>query len=106
MAIFILILALILAIISVVFAIQNPFIVTAALFGFSMKGSLALFVLIGVGVGFLIGILVMLPSVLKGAIKVSQHRKQISGLEKTLNAQKAKAVEAEAPDSETVSKEQ
>ena len=106
MAIFILILALILAIISVVFAIQNPFIVTATFFTLSMKGSLALFVLIGVGVGILIGILVMLPGVLKGAIKVSQHRKQISDLEKTLNAQKAKAVETEAPDPEAASKEQ
>lgn len=106
MAIFILILTLILAIVSVIFAIQNPVIVTATLFSLSMKGPLALFVLIGIGVGILIGVLVMLPSVLKGAITVSQHRKQISGLEKTLNAQKAKAVEPAESDSEEVSKEQ
>jgi len=106
MAIFILILTLILAIVAVIFAIQNPVIVTATFFTLSMKGSLALFVLIGIGVGILIGVLIMLPSVLKGAIKVSQHRKQISGLEKTLNAQKAKAVEAVEPEPEEVSKEQ
>lgn len=106
MAIFILILALILAIISVVFAVQNPLIVTATLFSLNVKGPMALFVLVGVGVGILIGILVMLPSVLKGVITVSQHRKHINDLEKTVNAQKAKVVEAPKPSVEEGPKEQ
>ncbi|MGA7192584.1 MAG: lipopolysaccharide assembly protein LapA domain-containing protein [Anaerolineales bacterium] len=88
MTIFILILALILAIVAVAFALQNPLIVTATFFTLSMKGSLALFVLIGVGVGIVIGVLAMLPSVLKGALTVSRHRKQINTLEKSLNEQK------------------
>ena len=88
MTIFILILALILAIVAVAFALQNPLIVTATFFTLSMKGSLALFVLIGVGVGIVIGVLAMLPSVLKGALTVSRHRKQINALEKSLNEQK------------------
>jgi lipopolysaccharide assembly protein A len=88
MTIFILILALILAIVAVAFALQNPLIVIATFFTLNMKGSLALFVLIGVGVGFVIGVLAMLPSVLKAALTVSHHRKQISKLEKSLNEQK------------------
>lgn len=100
MAIFILIVALIFAVLAVIFAVQNPVIVTATLFSMSVKGPLALYVLAGVGVGILIGILVMLPSVLKGAITVSKHRKHISDLEKTVNAQKAKVVEAPKPPSE------
>ncbi len=100
MAIFILILALILAIISVIFAIQNPVLVTAALFGLSMKGSLAMFVLIGVCVGILIGILVMLPGTLKNAVVIARHRKRISGLEKSLEGQKAAAVEPEETNAE------
>ena len=95
MAIFILILALILAIVAVAFALENPLLVTASFFGLQMQGSLALFVLIGVGVGILIGVLAMLPSVLKGAITVSHHRRQISALEKSLNEQK-KAAPVEA----------
>jgi len=107
MTIFILILALILAILAVVFALQNPLVVTATFFTYSMKGSLALFVLIGVGVGILIGVLAMLPSVLKGAITVSRHRSQISSLEKSLNEQKKAApVEmSDKPDSDEASKQ-
>ena len=97
MTVFVLILALILAIVAVAFALQNPLIVTATFFTVSMKGSLALFVLIGVGVGFLIGVLAMLPTVLKGVLTVSRHRKHISTLEKSLNEQK-KAETAEADD--------
>ena len=88
MTVFILMLALILAIRAAAFALQNPLIVTATFFTLSMKGSLALFVLIGVGIGVVIGVLAMLPSVLKGAITVSRHRRQISSLEKSLNEQK------------------
>ncbi len=91
MAVFILILALILAVVAVVFAIQNPVVVTAALFGFSMKGSLALFVLIGVGVGIVIGVLVMMPGALKSAVTIARHRKRISGLEKSLEERKSSA---------------
>jgi putative membrane protein len=97
MTIFILILALILALVAVVFALQNPLIVTATFFTLSMNGSLALFVLVGVGVGILIGVLAMLPSVLKGAITVSRHRSRISTLERSLSEQ-GKAATAEAED--------
>jgi uncharacterized membrane protein YciS (DUF1049 family) len=97
MTVFVLILALILAIVAVAFALQNPLIVTATFFTVSMKGSLALFVLIGVGVGFVIGVLAILPTVLKGALTVSRHRKHIGTLEKSLNEQK-KAGTAEADD--------
>ena len=103
MTIFILILALILAVVAVAFALENPAIVTASFFSLHMRGSLALFVLIGVGVGILIGVLAMLPSVLKGVITVSRHRKHISTLEKSLNEQK-KAETAEA-DNKTKSDE-
>ena len=97
MTIFILILALILAILAVAFALQNPLVMTATFFTVSMKGSLALFVLIGAGVGVVIGRLAMLPAVLKGAITVSRHRNRISALEKSLNEQK-KVVPAEVGD--------
>ena len=106
MIIFILVLALILAIVAVVFALQNPTVVTAVFFTLGMKGPLALFVLGGVGVGILIGVLAMLPSVLQNAMKVSQHRRQISSLQKSLDAQSSRtsAVEGPASGEETESR--
>ena len=93
MTIFFLIIALILAIVAVVIALENPLLVTMSFFGYGVQGSLAAFVLLGVGVGIVIGVLVMLPPVLKGAINVSRHRKQIKTLEKTISEQKKVAVE-------------
>lgn len=102
MIIFILVLALILAVVAVVFALQNPTVVTAVFFTLSMKGPLALFVLGGVGVGILIGVLAMLPSVLRNAMKISQHRREISSLQKSLDAQSSvsPAMEEQAPEDE------
>jgi uncharacterized integral membrane protein len=51
-----LIFAVALSIIAAIFALQNPAMVTANFFGYKVEGSLALFVLIGLGVGLLIGI--------------------------------------------------
>jgi uncharacterized membrane protein YciS (DUF1049 family) len=97
MTIFILILALILAIVAVTFALQNPLIVTATFFTYSMKGSLALFVLIGVGVGVVIGLLVLAPSAIKNTFQVSGHRQRIGALEKELEEHKAKVAELQKP---------
>ncbi|HVN15095.1 MAG TPA: lipopolysaccharide assembly protein LapA domain-containing protein [Anaerolineales bacterium] len=95
--ILILAIALILAVFSVIFALQNPVVVTATFFSFQMKGPLALFVLAGIGIGLVIGILVMLPSALKNAVVISRHRKQIGNLEKSLEEHKAKVAELEKP---------
>lgn len=100
MIVFILVLALILAVIAVVFALQNPAIVTAVFFSLSMKGSLALFVLGGVGLGILIGVLAMLPWALRSVMRVSQHRRQISNLQKSLDAQGPKVPDAAPSDIE------
>ncbi len=104
MTIFFLIVALIIAIVAVVIALENPLLVTMSFFGYGVQGSLAAFVLLGVGVGVVIGILVMLPSVLKGAFTVSRHRKQIKTLEKVISEQKKVTVE-EVPE-ETTSDEE
>jgi len=108
MTIFFLIIALILAILAVVIALENPLLVTMSFFGYGVQGSLAAFVLLGVGVGIVIGILIMLPSVLKGAINVSRHRKQIRTLEKTISEQKKPMIEAvpEEPTSDEEAPEQ
>jgi uncharacterized integral membrane protein len=85
-----LILALAFAIVAVIFALQNPTMVTVSLFGYQITDSLALFILIAVAVGILIGVLVMTPGRIKGNLANARSRKKIGSLEASLDEQKAK----------------
>ena len=90
-----LILALVFAILAVIFASQNPMIVTVSFYGYSVDGSLALIILIAVIVGILIGALVMTPGAVKRSFEIRGQRKKIGGLEKTLEEQGDKIAKAE-----------
>ena len=85
--IFTLIVALILAIVSVVFALQNSDVIEVVFFSLKMEGPFALFILASLAIGVVIGILVMVPSVIKNALTISRSRKQIDGLQKSLREQ-------------------
>jgi uncharacterized integral membrane protein len=87
--VFTLIVALALAVLSVIFALQNPGSISAEFFSLKMHGPLALFMLAGIGIGIVIGILVMIPNAIKNTIAISRHRKHIDGLEKSLKEQQA-----------------
>lgn len=73
------------------FALQNPSIVTGNFFGYAIQGSLAVFVLTGIAVGFLIGVLVMLPGRIKSGLANSRSRKKIAELEASLESRKTLA---------------
>jgi uncharacterized membrane protein YciS (DUF1049 family) len=90
-----LIFAFALSIVAAIFALQNPALVTANFFGYKVEGSLALFVLIGLGVGLLSGILVMTPGRIKTGLANSRHRRKIVELESNLEQNKAKAAPVE-----------
>ena len=79
-----LIFAFALAIVAAIFALQNPVMVNANIFGDAVQGSLALFVLIGLGIGMLIGILVMTPGRIKSSLANSRHRRKIVELESNI----------------------
>ncbi len=85
-----LILALLIAILAVIFALQNITAVTISFFAWEVSGSLSLILLLALALGFLIGVLVMLPTVIKHKVQVSNQRKQKNKLEKELNALKAR----------------
>ena len=95
--IFALILALAFAIIAVIFALQNPMMVTVSLFGYPFDGSLALVILVAVAVGILIGVLVMTPGRIKSSLSNARNRKKIGSLEASLDEHKSKLTEAERP---------
>lgn len=72
---FALILSLILSILAVVFALQNPGFMDVNLGPFDIRGSTALILMITFGIGVLVGILATTPSIMK-------RRKRIRYLEK------------------------
>jgi len=88
MVIFTLILALAFAIVAVIFALENPMIVTVSFLSREVEGSLALFILLAVIIGVIIGMLVMVPGTIKRTLDLRSHRKRIDGLAKSLDEQK------------------
>ena len=93
MAIFYLIVALLIAVIAVIFALQNTLLITISFFAWKVTGSLSLVLLITLAIGVVIGLLVLAPSAIKNTIQVSGHRKRIGVLEKELEDHKAKLSE-------------
>src|SRR3990172_1350446 len=94
MVIFTLILALAFAILAAVFALENPVIVTMSFFGREVVGSLALFILLAVILGVIIGMMVMVPGTIKHSLELRNHRRRIGDLEKSLGEQKGQIAKA------------
>lgn len=92
-----LIVALIIAVIAVIFALQNSLAVTISFFAWQVTGSLSLILLITLVMGVVIGLLVIAPAHIKNTLAVSGHRKRIGSLEKELDEHKAKVVELQKP---------
>jgi uncharacterized integral membrane protein len=91
MAIVYLILALVIAILAVIFALQNSMTVTISFLVWEVTASLSLVILITLGIGILIGLLVLAPSAIKSSFAASSNRKRIGALEKELDEHKAKS---------------
>jgi uncharacterized integral membrane protein len=98
MAILYLILALVIAIIAVIFALQNTMTVTLAFLAWSVKDApLSIVLLATLVIGILIGWLFAAPSLVKHTFRASGHRKRIGALEKELENHKAKLTELQKP---------
>lgn len=94
MQIFIII-ALVIAVIAVIFALQNMAAVTVSLFFWQFDGSLALVLLVTLAAGVLISLLASLPGLVKGKWTVSNLRKKLAALESERGALVKKAEDAE-----------
>jgi len=79
-----LILALLVAIAAVVFALQNIAPVTITFFLWQYAGSLALILLLALGLGVLITILASIPAMLKRRMEITSQKKTIEHLEREL----------------------
>jgi len=86
--VFSLILALVIAIVAVFFALENTMMVTVSFFGYGVDGSLALFILIAMGIGILVGVLFMTPGRIRSGLSNARQRKKIGSLETSLDEHK------------------
>jgi uncharacterized integral membrane protein len=84
-----LILALLIAITAVVFALQNTLTVSISFLVWKITGSLSLVLLVTLAIGVVIGLLVLAPRLFKSTFRVASHRKRIGLLEQELDEHKA-----------------
>lgn len=91
-----LIFGIVIALGAVVFALQNNIPVTVTLALWSFDGSLALLLLLALGLGALIAGLLSSPAVIRGQWTVSRLKRQVVDLEKQLVAQEKRNVELAA----------
>ena len=98
MAIFVLIIVLLFAVMAVVFAVQNVEVVPISFLFWQTEGSLALVLLLALVTGVVIGLLVTLPTRIKFSRELSKRKKEIAGLEGTIQEQAGRisALEGEA----------
>jgi lipopolysaccharide assembly protein A len=90
-----LLISLVIAIIAVIFALQNMTTVTISFLFWSIKGSLALVLLITLAAGVLISALASLPGFIGGKWSNTSQRKKLSSLEAERNLYKQRAETAE-----------
>ena len=96
-----LIAALVIALVAVIFALQNTMTITISFLVWKITGSLSLVLLVTLAIGVVIGLLVLTPSAIKNSLAVSSHKKRVGSLEKELDEHKAKITEMQKPKSVT-----
>ncbi len=89
------ILALVLALLAVVFALQNTITVTISFLFWQFTGSLALVLLVALAAGMLVSFLAYLPSLIRGQLSARKMRKHATELESNLADHKQRLQEAE-----------
>ena len=91
-----LILALLIAVIAVIFALQNVAALTVTFFIWHIQTSAAVAMLVALAAGIVITLLVSVPGRLRGSMNSSAQKKKFLGLEAERDALKAKVDEAQA----------
>lgn len=76
--------ALIIAVLAAVFALQNPDPTFIRLFTWRFNAPLALVLFVTLGLGIIVGLLVVVPSIIRREVKLRQKNKRISELESNL----------------------
>ena len=85
---------LLVAIVAVVFALQNSAMITVTLFSASVSGSLSLFLIVTLAIGMILGMSLMVPAIFKRGRLCSGLKRQISALEKQIGLLNQQATDA------------
>lgn len=80
---FLLIIAIVLAAITALFAIQNSGVITVSFLGWEWDASLALILILTLGIGILVGYLAGLPASLRKGRQLRQVKRDLGALEDT-----------------------
>lgn len=83
-----LILGIVLGVLSVVFALQNIAVITVTFFSWQFQGSLALILLMAVGMGIVISLLLVLPESISNYFRYRALKKDNESLQEELRKQK------------------
>ena len=94
-------LALILALLVTIFAVQNNADTTVKFLAWSVQGSAALVLMITLTVGIIVGLLLMIPGSARNRLKVSELNRQVKSLENDLRTARADALRPRSPKAET-----
>jgi uncharacterized integral membrane protein len=76
-----LILTIVVAIVAVLFSLQNTQVVHVTFFGYSYQGAIGVFLLVALAVGVMLGVLLMVPSLLRRDFALGRHRRRMEELE-------------------------
>ncbi len=68
-------------ILAVMLALENTTMVQVTFFGYAVQGAVGIFMLIALGVGVVLGILLMVPSLIGRSLTVMQSKRKIAQLE-------------------------
>lgn len=96
-----LIVGIIIAILAVVFALQNAVPITVSFLVWKFESSLALVLLIAIALGILMSLLVSVPSMIKRRGMISSQKKKIKQLEKSLQRESEREKENESKNKES-----
>ncbi|MEM9212936.1 MAG: lipopolysaccharide assembly protein LapA domain-containing protein [Cyanobacteria bacterium P01_F01_bin.150] len=77
--------ALIVAFLAIVFALQNAYAIAITFGVWRVTASLALILLITLGLGLITGLLVSTPAVIRRNLKIAKYKRQISELQQDLD---------------------
>jgi uncharacterized integral membrane protein len=75
---------------AVIIALENTAMVQVTFFGYAIQGAVGLFMLIALGVGALLGIVLMIPSLIGHSWTVMQSKRRIAELESKPSKKKIK----------------
>lgn len=82
MVILLLLVALVVSIAAVIFAVGNPGVVNITILTWQLNTSLTLLVLVAFALGFVVALMLLLPGMIRLRYRVAVHKKEIKGLKK------------------------